>query len=189
MSSQNLICAGFGGQGVMSLGQLLAYAGMIEGKEVSWLPSYGPEMRGGTAYCCVKISDRPIGSPLISDDADCAIVMNLPSFQKFEPLVVPGGRVLVNSSLVDQQSTREDLQAFYIPANQIAVACGNVKMANMVMLGAYLKLTTIVGESSVMKAFGKVFMKKTPQLRKQNKEALKRGAACIGDQIPLHAAV
>jgi 2-oxoglutarate ferredoxin oxidoreductase subunit gamma len=189
MSSQKLICAGFGGQGVMSLGQLLAYAGMIEGKEVTWLPSYGPEMRGGTAYCCVNISDRPIGSPLISDDADCAIVMNLPSFHKFEPLVVPGGRVLVNSSLIDQQSTRADLQACYIPANEIAVSCGNEKMANMVMLGAYLKLTSVVSELSVMKAFAKVFKKNTPQLRKQNKEALKRGAACICGQVPLNAAI
>ncbi len=189
MKSQKLICAGFGGQGVMSLGQLLAYAGMIEGREVSWLPSYGPEMRGGTAYCCVNIADRPIGSPLISDDADCAIVMNLPSFHKFEPLVVPGGRVLVNSSLIDEQSTRADLHAYYIPANEIAVTCGNVKMANMVMLGAYIKLTGVVSESSVMKAFGKVFTKKTPQLRKQNKAALKHGAASISDQVPLPAAI
>ncbi len=189
MTSQKLICAGFGGQGVMSLGQLLAYAGLIEGREVSWLPSYGPEMRGGTAYCCVNISDRPIGSPLISDDADCAIVMNLPSFLKFEPQIVPGGRVLVNSSLIDEQSTRADLHACYIPANEIALKCGNAKMANMVMLGAYIKLTGIVSESSVMKAFGKVFAKKTARFREQNKAALKRGAACIGDQDPLQAAI
>ena len=106
MATERVICAGFGGQGVMSMGQLLTYAGMIEGKEVSWLPSYGPEMRGGTANCSVTVSDKPVGSPVISDDATCAIVMNLPSIDKFENDVVPGGKVLVNSSLIEKKSRK-----------------------------------------------------------------------------------
>jgi 2-oxoglutarate ferredoxin oxidoreductase subunit gamma len=189
MISHKLICAGFGGQGVMSLGQLLAYAAMIEDKEVSWMPSYGPEMRGGTAYCCVNISDKPIGSPMITDDASCAIVMNLPSFQKFEPWVVSGGDLLVNSSLINQLSRRNDLHVHYIPANEEAVCCGNVKMANMVMLGAYLELTDIVLKSSILYAFKKVFGKKGRRLLLQNEKALQRGADYIRGQIPLTAAV
>jgi len=189
MISQKLICAGFGGQGVMSLGQLLTYAGMLEGKEVSWMPSYGPEMRGGTAFCCVNISDKPIGSPLIGDDASCAIVMNLPSFNKFEPRVASGGELLVNSSLIDRVSSRDDIQVYYIPANKEAVRCGNVKMANMVMLGAYLELTGIVSHSSIVNAFKKVFGSKAARLLAQNKTALDRGAECIRSQIPLTAAI
>jgi len=189
MISQKVICAGFGGQGVMSLGQLLAYAGMIEGREVSWMPSYGPEMRGGTAFCCVKLSDRPIGSPLIADDASCAIVMNLPSFKKFESRVAPGGVLLVNSSLIDQLSCRNDIDVHYVPANEIAVECGNVKMANIVMLGAFLETTEVVDRSSVVTAFKKVFGKKAEQLLNQNRTALRRGAAHVREQIPLTVAV
>ena len=106
MSTARVICAGFGGQGVMSMGQLLTYAGMLEGKEVSWLPSYGPEMRGGTANCAVTVSDSPVGSPLITGDATCAIVMNLPSLEKFESEVKPGGKIIVNSSLNRAKSTK-----------------------------------------------------------------------------------
>ena len=152
MISQKLICAGFGGQGVMSLGQLLTYAGMLEGKEVSWMPSYGPEMRGGTAFCCVNISDKPIGSPLIGDDASCAIVMNLPSFQKFEPRVASGGELLVNSSLIEQLSSRDDLHVYYIPANEVAVRCGSVKMANMVT-GDYPKRELCLSPENIAKEF------------------------------------
>ena len=109
MSTARVICAGFGGQGVMSMGQLLTYAGMLEGKEVSWLPSYGPEMRGGTANCAVTVSDKPVGSPVISGDATCAIVMNLPSLDKFESEVKPGGKILVNSSLIERKVERKDI--------------------------------------------------------------------------------
>lgn len=189
MICQKVICAGFGGQGVMSLGQLLAYAGMIEGKEVSWMPSYGPEMRGGTAYCCVNVSEQPIGSPLITNDATCAIVMNLPSFKRFEPLVIPGGDLLINSSLIDITSNRDDIHVHYIPANEEAMTCGNVKMANMVMLGSYLALTGIVEHASVITAFKKVFGTKANRILKQNKEALKRGADHILKDIPLTAAI
>ena len=98
MSTARVICAGFGGQGVMSMGQLLTYAGMLENKEVSWLPSYGPEMRGGTANCAVTVSDHEVGSPLITDDATAAILMNLPAFHKIQNEVIPGGKILLNSS-------------------------------------------------------------------------------------------
>lgn len=106
MLNEKVICAGFGGQGVMSMGQLMTYAGMLEGKEVSWLPSYGPEMRGGTANCNVIISERPIGSPVITNDATTAIVMNLPSLDKFEADVKEGGSIFVNSSLIEKKSRK-----------------------------------------------------------------------------------
>ena len=106
MINEKIICAGFGGQGVMSLGQLLTYSGMVEGKEVSWLPSYGPEMRGGTANCSVMISEKMIGSPVITNDATAAIVMNLPSLDKFESCVVKDGLVLINSSLITKKALR-----------------------------------------------------------------------------------
>ena len=189
MIGQKLICAGFGGQGVMSLGQLLAYAGMIEGKEVSWMPSYGPEMRGGTAYCCVNILETPVGSPLITDNATCAIVMNLPSLKKFESHVISGGDLLVNRSLIDEECQRDDIHVHYISANDEALSCGSVKMANMVMLGAYLELTGIVRRSSVIAAFRKVFGAKAKRLQQQNKMALERGAHCILDEMLLTAVV
>ncbi|MBP7913644.1 MAG: 2-oxoacid:acceptor oxidoreductase family protein, partial [Proteocatella sp.] len=131
-----VICAGFGGQGVMSMGQLLAYAGMIEDKYVSWLPSYGPEMRGGTANCGVTVSDEEIGSPIITNDADIAIVMNLPSLIKFEKDVKPGGKIFINSSLIEKKVERTDIEVYYIDANKIAADIGNIKAANLVMLGA-----------------------------------------------------
>jgi 2-oxoglutarate ferredoxin oxidoreductase subunit gamma len=179
MLSEKIICAGFGGQGVMSMGQLLTYAGMLEGKEVSWLPSYGPEMRGGTANCNVMLSDHMIGSPIITNDATCAIVMNLPSLDKFEKDVVEGGYLLINSSLIEKKSSRADLKVYYIPANEIAVEIGNSKAANMVMLGAYLQLCSPVKVDSILEAFKKVFGPSKAHLVPLKEEALKRGAACI----------
>lgn len=179
MLNEKIICAGFGGQGVMSMGQLLTYAGMIEGKEVAWLPSYGPEMRGGTANCNVLISETLIGSPVINDDATTAIVMNLPSLVKFESDVVKGGRILVNSSLIDQKVSRDDIKAYYIPANEIASEIGNAKAANMVMLGAYLALVAPVSVESIIEAFKKVFGEKKEHLIPLNQEALRRGAEAL----------
>lgn len=179
MLNEKIICAGFGGQGVMSMGQLLTYAGMIEGKEVAWLPSYGPEMRGGTANCNVLISETLIGSPVINDDATTAIVMNLPSLVKFESDVVKGGRILVNSSLIDQKVSRDDVKAYYIPANEIASEIGNAKAANMVMLGAYLALVAPVSVESIIEAFKKVFGEKKEHLIPLNQEALRRGAEAL----------
>ncbi|WZL72403.1 2-oxoacid:acceptor oxidoreductase family protein [Clostridiaceae bacterium 35-E11] len=178
MATQEIICAGFGGQGVMSMGQLLTYSGMLEEKHVSWLPSYGPEMRGGTANCSVIVSDKPIGSPIVTD-ATSAIVMNLPSLLKFEKDVVKDGLLLVNSSLIEAKTTREDIKAYYIPANEIAGEIGNAKAANMVMLGAFLELTKIVEVESVLSAFKKVFGPSKEHLIPMNKEALEKGAAAV----------
>lgn len=174
-----VICAGFGGQGVMSMGQLLAYAGMIEDKHVSWLPSYGPEMRGGTANCGVTVSDEEIGSPVITNDADIAIVMNLPSLIKFEKDVKPGGKIFINSSLIEKKVERTDIEAYYIDANKIAADIGNIKAANLVMLGAVLKSTPIVDIESILEAFKKVFGPSKEKFIPQNREALIKGGESI----------
>lgn len=179
MSTERVICAGFGGQGVMSMGQLLTYAGMLEGKEVSWLPSYGPEMRGGTANCAVTVSDKPVGSPLIASDATCAIVMNSPSLDKFESEVVPGGKILVNSSLIERKVERDDVEAYYIPANDLAIELGNPKVANMIMLGAYLGANKTVETDSVLEAFKKVFGPSKEKFVPLNKEALQKGSNAV----------
>ncbi|WP_432403664.1 2-oxoacid:acceptor oxidoreductase family protein [Wukongibacter sp. M2B1] len=179
MTNERVICAGFGGQGVMSMGQLLSYAGMIEEKHVSWLPSYGPEMRGGTANCNVTVSDAPIGSPIIANNATAAIVMNLPSLIKFEEELQEGGMILINSSLIDRKPERQDVKSYCIPANEIAGEVGNGKVANMVMLGAYLELTNAVKVESVIEALRKVFGPSKEHLIPLNQEALKRGAEAV----------
>lgn len=179
MLNEKIICAGFGGQGVMAMGQMLTYAGMIEDKQVSWLPSYGPEMRGGTANCNVIVSESLIGSPIITDNATCAIVMNLPSLDKFESDVLKGGRLLINSSLIEKKSDRDDIEIFYIPANEIANELGNARVANMVMLGAYIELTKAVNVESLHKALMKVFGERKAHLMDVNKEALRRGAELV----------
>lgn len=178
MVTQEIVCAGFGGQGVMSMGQLLTYAGMIEEKNVSWLPSYGPEMRGGTANCGVVVSDNPVGSPIVTDST-AAIVMNLPSLFKFEKTLVKDGLLLVNSSLIDQKTSREDVKAYYIPANEIANELGNGKVANMVMLGAFLEITKTVKIESILAAFKKVFGPTKEHLIPLNKDALEKGAMYV----------
>jgi len=179
MTNERVICAGFGGQGVMSMGQLLSYAGMIEGKHVSWLPSYGPEMRGGTANCNVTVSDAPIGSPIIAHNATAAIVMNLPSLIKFEGELENGGMMLINSSLIDRKPERDDIKAYCVPANEIAVEIGNGKVANMVMLGAYLELTKVVKVETIIEALKKVFGPSKEHLIPLNEEALKKGAEAV----------
>jgi 2-oxoglutarate ferredoxin oxidoreductase subunit gamma len=133
----SIIIAGFGGQGVMFAGQLLAYAGMDAGQHVTWIPSYGPEMRGGTANCTVIISDDPIGAPLVAQP-DIAIVLNKPSYDKYEPLVKAGGLLVVNCSIVSEESERTDIETIYIAANAIAEEFGTVKMLNAAVLGAML---------------------------------------------------
>lgn len=135
MSRTNeLIIAGFGGQGILFAGKVLAYSGMVAGKEVSWLPSYGPEMRGGTANCHVTVSDAPISSPMIVNPS-ILIVMNKPSLDKFEDFVVPGGTIFIDSSLIDRKVKRTDVTAHYIAATQLAQDIGAPKMANMIILG------------------------------------------------------
>ena len=136
-------------------------------------------MRGGTANCSVTISDMPVGSPVITDDATCAIVMNLPSLDKFENDVVAGGKVLVNSSLIEKKVQRTDVDAYYIPANEIALELGNPRVANMIMLGAYLELNKSVQVDSVLEAFKKVFGPSKEKFVPLNKEALIRGAEAV----------
>ena len=183
---ERIIIAGFGGQGVMAMGQLLTYSGMIEESYVSWLPSYGPEMRGGTANCNVIISTEPIGSPVVVE-ASTALVLNKPSLDKFEKSVIPGGRLLINSSLIDRKSNREDIDIFYIPANEIANELGNNRVANMVMLGAYLEISKTVDIESIYKAFSEVFGANKTHLLPINKEALQRGAVAAREQLKVLA--
>lgn len=173
-----IVIAGFGGQGVMSMGQLMTYAGMVEDKQVSYLPSYGPEMRGGTANCNVIISDQPVGSPVITE-ATCLMALNRPSLEKYESMVVPGGIVIVNSSLIDIPCSREDVDCYYIPANEMALEMGNTRVANIIMLGAYLKLTDAVHPEDVLKALPKVLGESKAKLIPINREALARGAKFI----------
>jgi 2-oxoglutarate ferredoxin oxidoreductase subunit gamma len=183
MLNEKVICAGFGGQGVMKLGQILTYSGMVEGKEVSWLPSYGPEMRGGTANCNVMVSEKPIASPVIADDATTVIAMNLPSLIKFEQECVEGGNILVNSSLIDKKVEREDVNAYYIPCNETANEIGNAKIANMVMLGAYIELTKPVKMDTIFDALEEIFAGDKAKYIPMNKEALKKGAELMKEQM------
>lgn len=179
MATERIIMAGFGGQGVMSMGQLLTYAGMVEEKQVSWLPAYGPEMRGGTANCSVIVSDSLVGSPIITQDATCAIVMNLPSMLKFEKSLLPGGKLIINTSLVDRESSRDDIEVYKIPANAIADEIGNPRVANMVMLGAYLELTGVVSIDAVVEALKKVYGAGKEHIIPLNKQALEEGAKIV----------
>lgn len=172
---EQVILAGFGGQGVMLAGMLLAYTGMVEDREVAWLPSYGPEMRGGTANCHVTLSDRPISSPVIVS-ATSAIIMNKPSLDRFEQYVAPKGIQLVNSSLIEKKSSRDDINTYYIPANEIAAEVGNNKTANMVMLGAFLKISGILKKESFFKALEDVLGKKNMKLIPLNMQAFEKGA-------------
>lgn len=176
---EKVTMAGFGGQGVMAIGKLLAYAGMLEDKQVSWLPSYGPEMRGGTANCDVIVSDKLIGSPVLTDDATAVIVMNLPSMNKFESHLAKDGKLIVNRSLISKKATRDDIGVYYIDANEIATEIGNPKAANMVMLGAFLELTGIVKPDSVLQAFTKVFGEDKAKFIPLNAKALEKGAEAV----------
>lgn len=177
--TEQIIIAGFGGQGVMSMGQLLTYAGMLEGKNVSWLPSYGPEMRGGTANCNVILSDEMVASPIVTQ-ASAVIALNKPSLEKFEKAVVPGGMLFINSSLVERKTLRDDIQAYYVPANEIADELGNSRVANSVVLGAYLaKTEESVSPKSIIEALKKVLGPSKQDLIPLNEEALKRGAELV----------
>ncbi len=148
MEQYEVTFAGFGGQGILTAGQLLAYSGIAEGKHVTWLPSYGPEMRGGTAYCTVVVSDHRIGSPIITKP-QCACVFNRPSFDKFIPLIKPGGLSIVNSSLIDVTTDRDDITELLMPANDMARKAGNARAANVVVLGAFIGATGVVKVDTV----------------------------------------
>ncbi|HOJ87282.1 MAG: 2-oxoacid:acceptor oxidoreductase family protein [Elusimicrobiales bacterium] len=166
--------SGFGGQGVISAGVLLAYAGMIDNKNVSFFPAYGAEMRGGTANCSVVISDDEVASPVVTAP-DVAVVFNEPSFEKFEPMVKKGGILIINSSLVNSKSKRTDIKIIEIPLNQIADKIGNSKVINMIALGALSKATGAVSKKSLTEALPKVYKKLKPELINLNVKAVEEG--------------
>ena len=174
---EKILLAGFGGQGVLSLGQILAYAAMTEGKEVSWLPSYGPEMRGGTANCSVIISEKPIASPIVARPT-LLVAMNGTSLVRFEDKVVPGGVIIVNSSLIERKVTRSDVKAYYIPANDLAIRCGTARAANIVMYGAINSHCKILQPESVHKGLEYAFKKK-PRLIPMNEVAYRAGFEAV----------
>lgn len=172
---ERILCAGFGGQGVMAIGQMLTYAGMVDNFECSYLPSYGPEMRGGAANCSVIISDKPVGSPNVTEPKTL-ITMNKPSLVKFLETVVPGGAVFVNSSLIDIKVERDDIKVFYIPATDIAhKEIGNMKTANMVMLGAYMGYNDILSDDAIKQAYMAVFGERKAKFFDMNRKAIDAG--------------
>ena len=172
---EEIIMAGTGGQGIMIMGQLLAHAAMSEGKHVVWFPSYGPEARGGTADCTVIISTEEIGSP-ISSNPDTLIGMHQFLYDKFQPNVKPGGKVMINSSLIAPGTARDDLHALEVPANAAAEEMGNSRAANMIMLGAYVRSTGIVSMDSLVAALPEVLPPHRHKLIPINEKALRRGA-------------
>ncbi len=171
-----IVTAGFGGQGVLFTGQLLTYAAMDEGREVTWIPSYGPEMRGGTANCTVVISDEEIGSPMVSEP-QAVIAMNLPSLDKYESRVRPGGVLVVNESMVDREVARQDIKVVMVKANEIAEELGDKRMTNMVLLGALIANLPVIPLESIEKALAGHLPERHHKLLPKNYEALKRGAA------------
>ena len=176
--TNEIMIAGFGGQGVMAIGKTLAEAGMKENKDVCWLPSYGPEMRGGTANCSVVLTDDAIVSPIVLEPTEL-IAMNLPSLLKFEPTVKAGGTIFVNSSIITEKVTRTDVKAVYVPCLEIAQELGNMKVANMVMLGAYIQAMGNLSFETIKEMLVHMFTGPKAKLVDLNIEALRRGAACV----------
>ena len=174
MAGINMVFAGFGGQGILFAGKVCAYSGLMEEKEVSWLPSYGPEMRGGTANCSVCISDEPIGSPLVLTP-DALIAMNIQSYDKFIDAVVPGGVAVIDSTLVDKKTERQDIKAFYVPATQMANDLQLQGLANIILLGKLLKETGFASLEAVEKAIAKRLPHSTQPLLDSNMLAIKAG--------------
>lgn len=173
MTSQILL-AGFGGQGILFSGKFLAYDGLLEEKEVSWLPSYGPEMRGGTCNCSVILSDTKIGSPIVANP-DVLIAMNLPSLDKFENEAVAGAKVFVDSSLIERKVARDDVEAYYIPATKMASDEGLTGLANMIMIGYMIKKTGVMPYENVEKVMAKVVPAKKQNLLASNIKAVELG--------------
>ena len=170
-----IIIAGFGGQGVLFGGQVLAYAAMDSGKHVTWIPSYGPEMRGGTANCTVIVSDDEIGSPSVRNP-QAVIALNLPSLDKYEPLLVAGGTLIANSSLINRKVTRTDLRVVEVPANELAEQIGDRRLVNTVMLGALVEASGVLPMAAVMQALEHHLPAKHKALLTANFAALEKGA-------------
>ena len=172
--NMQILIAGFGGQGVLFAGKFLATKGLIEGKNVSWLPSYGPEMRGGTANCSVIISDDPVGSPIVSEP-NCLIAMNLPSLRRYENSVVPGGMILVDSTLINEKVERDDVSVFYVPATKMAKDEGFSTLANMILCGKLIKESADLKFENTDEALKKVIPPRKANLLDINLKALKVG--------------
>ena len=179
MVNSEIIIAGFGGQGLLFSGKVLAYAGLLEGRELSWLPSYGPEMRGGTANCNVILSDTPVGSPIVQHP-NVLMVMNLPSLDKYEADVVAGGKIFVDSTLIARKVERTDVEAYYVPATQMANEMGFPGLANMILLGAVIKKTGCISEEGLPAALKKVIPARKADLFDANMAAIKAGADYVG---------
>ena len=187
---EQFVFSGFGGQGVMFVGQLLAYAAMNEGFEVTWIPSYGPEMRGGTAHCYVIVSDRPIGSPLVRRPRT-GVVFNNPSFDKYEPLVAAGGLLVRNASLIAKASQRTDITELAVPATSLADELGELKLTNVIMLGATLTALPVIPLDAIQQALDEHMPAHRRELIDLNFRALDRGAAfaaqALKDKAPIGA--
>ena len=174
MKTTQILIAGFGGQGILFAGKFLAYKGMLENQQISWLPSYGPEMRGGTANCSVILSDMPVGSPIITTP-DVLVAMNLPSLQTFVDTVVPGGKIFIDSTLIDAKVERTDVEVFYIPATQLAKDAGFATLANMVLMGKVMKETGAVSFENNKSTFEAFIPAKKANLIEINCQALQTG--------------
>lgn len=178
MVNEKVIIAGFGGQGVMLMGQLLSYCATEKGINTLWFPSYGPETRGGTANCSVTISENYVNSPVISSP-DSTIIMNKPSLQKFMPKLKKGGNLFVNSSLVVDLEYRDDVNVYAVPINDLALQIGNLKVANMIMLGAFLEVTGIFTDEDIISVMKKKFTGSKAQLIDINRVALETGRKAV----------
>ena len=172
--TNNILIAGFGGQGILFSGKFLAYEGLLEQKEVSWLPSYGPEMRGGTANCSIIISDTKVGSPIVNEP-DILIAMNAPSLEKYEPATVSGGKIFVDSSLIEKKVEKKDVEAYYIPATKLALDNNLKGLANMIMLGLMIKKTGIMPFENVERTLKKVIPAKKADMLELNIKAIELG--------------
>ena len=179
MSTKNILIAGFGGQGVLFAGKFLAYAGLLLDQQVSWLPSYGPEMRGGTANCSVILSDTAVGSPIVSAP-DVLIAMNLPSFQKYQPAVQPGGVILMDSTLIGAAPSRSDVTVYAVPATQMASDAGLTSLSNMILVGKLLRECLPALDAVRDDALRKVVPPKKAHLIEANQRAIALGSAFEG---------
>ncbi len=179
MATVQILIAGFGGQGVLFAGKFLAYKGLLEDKQVSWLPSYGPEMRGGTANCSIIISDDPVGSPIVSTP-DVLMAMNLPSLDKYENAVAKGGKLFIDSTLIERKVVRDDVDAYYIPATQMANDAGIPTLANIIMIGKVIRESGAVSYDNIVDALKKVVSAKHANLLDVNLKALDMGYNYVG---------
>jgi 2-oxoglutarate ferredoxin oxidoreductase subunit gamma len=181
---EEMIFAGFGGQGVLSMGMIMAYAGMMEGREVCWMPSYGPEMRGGTANCIVTLSDEVISSPIVSK-FDSVVVLNQPSLEKFEGAIKNHGLLVYDSTNIITPATRVDIRIVAVPASAEAAAMENTKIMNMIVLGALLGMKQIVAIESVLEGLKKVLPERHHKLIPLNEKALRRGMELARESVPV----